>query len=576
MSYQVPEPDDWLSQVCPHTEMGRRVAAFDWAATSLGAPPSWPIGLRTAVATCLTTRFPMLVVWGNDLVMIYNDGYRPMLGSEKHPQALGSTAKAVWPEIWDVIGPMLAGVLGTGIPTWVEHQQLLLERNGFPEECYFTYSYSPLFDDQGTISGVLAIAAETTDEVIARRRIACVTSLNAALVTAEQVTDVMAAAAATLREVTADIRAVDLYLRIADTLVLVASNRRNEVSPVDPALLLRVAAQGSPIVVRDTSGSGIASEQFVAPIGSTDAGVEGVFVAALNPLRPFDGAYLGFLEVVAGTIGATLHRAYRRSMELGQYRLISDTLQAAMLPPACDLATVAARYLPATGNLAVGGDWYDIIDLGANCQALIVGDCVGHGLEAATVMAQLRSAARAMMLEGRDPAATLDGLDLFAATVDGAFCTSVVCATIDTEENVLTYASAGHPPPLILTDQGASWLDRAAGVPLGVNGRLARCNATRRLGADDTIILYSDGLIERRAESLDVGFERLLAVATSCSAENAQVLADKLIRDLQPDTSDDVVLVVAHLASAKYPSDRTTTTSRRQAVTIVTPTAYHA
>jgi len=118
-----------------------------------------------------------------------------------------------------------------------------------------------------------------------------------------------------------------------------------------------------------------------------------------------------------------------------------------MLKPVSDLPTVAARYLPAVGRLAVGGDWYDVISIGNRQRGLIVGDCVGHGLEAATVMAQLRSAARAMILEGRDPAAVLEGLDTFASSIEGAACATVVCAVFDRNKRTLTYARAGHPPP---------------------------------------------------------------------------------------------------------------------------------
>ena len=124
--------------------------------------------------------------------------------------------------------------------------------------------------------------------------------------------------------------------------------------------------------------------------------------------------YRTFVTLIADVVTSALDGAYRRTVEIGEYRRISDTLQAALLKPVSDLPTVAARYLPAAGRLAVGGDWYDVIDMGNAQRVLIVGDCVGHGLEAATVMAQLRSAARSMIFEGRDPAAVLDGLSTFA------------------------------------------------------------------------------------------------------------------------------------------------------------------
>src|SRR4029079_5017120 len=150
-----------------------------------------------------------------------------------------------------------------------------------------------------------------------------------------------------------------------------------------------------------------------------------------------DRSHMTFLSVISDVFTSALDGAYLRTVEIGEYRRISDTLQAALLKPVSDLPTVAARYLPAVGRLAVGGDWYDVIDMGNERRGLIVGDCVGHGLEAATVMAQLRSAARAMILEGREPAAVLDGLSTFASSIEGAECASVVCAVFDRKNRPL-------------------------------------------------------------------------------------------------------------------------------------------
>ena len=105
--------EDWLEPVFARSEMGRLVRDFDWAATPLGPYPDWPEGLRLAVSMCLSSRFPALVVWGPDLIKIYNDGYRPILGTEKHPAALGAPMRDVWPEIWDYIHPLLDGVMST-------------------------------------------------------------------------------------------------------------------------------------------------------------------------------------------------------------------------------------------------------------------------------------------------------------------------------------------------------------------------------------------------------------------------------------------------------------------------------
>jgi serine phosphatase RsbU (regulator of sigma subunit) len=219
-----------------------------------------------------------------------------------------------------------------------------------------------------------------------------------------------------------------------------------------------------------------------------------------------------------------------------------------MLTPAVDLATVAARYLPAVAGLAVGGDWYDVIDVDPQRRALVVGDCVGHGLGAATAMAQLRVAARTLLLEDRDPAATLTALDTFAQSVDGADFASIMCAIFDTTTSTLTYSRAGHPPALLVRDGEPVWLDDATGPPLCVDFGRERQNATVATNEGDLLVMYSDGLIERRAEALDTGFDRLADATLALHREHVQHIADGLLARLEPDnTRDDVVLVVKRL-----------------------------
>src|SRR3954462_6729871 len=129
-------------------EMGALMRSMDWSRTPLGPVSGWPQSLRTTVSTCLDSRFPILIWWGPELVKIYNDAYRPMLGN-KHPRSMGARGRDCWPEIWHIIGPMLDGVLREGKATWSENKMLPLERHGFVEECYFTYSYSPIRDESG-------------------------------------------------------------------------------------------------------------------------------------------------------------------------------------------------------------------------------------------------------------------------------------------------------------------------------------------------------------------------------------------------------------------------------------------
>ena len=152
----------------PDTEMGRRFRLTDWSATPLGPVEQWPQSLRIAVSICLNSRFPMFVWWGSALVNIYNDAYIPVLG-KRHPQAFGRPARDFWNDIWNVLGPQVDEVMLHGRPTWNERELLVMERNGFAEETYFTWSYSPIHDESGRVGGLFCACTEETPRVIVER-----------------------------------------------------------------------------------------------------------------------------------------------------------------------------------------------------------------------------------------------------------------------------------------------------------------------------------------------------------------------------------------------------------------------
>lgn len=160
-------------------ELGARARALDWSNTPLGPLAQWPQSLKTSISICLNSRFPVLIWWGPELVKIYNDAYRPLIGT-KHPWALGSPGREVWPEIWDVIGPMLRQVMERGEATVSDDLLLLLERDGYGEECYFSFSYSPIRDESGLVGGVFTPVAETTERVMGERRLRTLHDLAAA------------------------------------------------------------------------------------------------------------------------------------------------------------------------------------------------------------------------------------------------------------------------------------------------------------------------------------------------------------------------------------------------------------
>jgi signal transduction histidine kinase len=147
----------------------RLLTDTDWTATALGPPQQWPQALRIAVSICLNSRFPMFVWWGPSLVNIYNDAYIPVLG-QRHPQAFGRPATESWSDIWDVVGPQADVVLREGRATWNQRVLLQMERNGYPEDTWFTWSYSPIHDERGDVAGLFCACTEETAAVLAERQ----------------------------------------------------------------------------------------------------------------------------------------------------------------------------------------------------------------------------------------------------------------------------------------------------------------------------------------------------------------------------------------------------------------------
>jgi len=135
------------------SESGRLLRATDWSKTPLGPLEGWPQSLRIAVGICLNSRFPMFVWWGSELINLYNDAYVPILG-KRHPEAFGRPAPTIWGDIWPVVGPQAEAVMQRGEATWNERVLLVMERHGYTEDTWFTWSYSPIPDDRGAVGGV--------------------------------------------------------------------------------------------------------------------------------------------------------------------------------------------------------------------------------------------------------------------------------------------------------------------------------------------------------------------------------------------------------------------------------------
>ncbi|MFB7328352.1 PP2C family protein-serine/threonine phosphatase [Streptomyces sp. NPDC056190] len=234
-------------------------------------------------------------------------------------------------------------------------------------------------------------------------------------------------------------------------------------------------------------------------------------------------------------------------------RKVAVTLQEAMLqsPDLARHPNIAVRYLPAAKGLNVCGDWYDVVDLPSNGFAVAVGDVVGHGLEAAAVMGMLRSALSAAVRALREPAPAVDVLGLYARSVEGALATTVVKAVIDTHRHHITYSSAGHPPPVLARPDGTiALLDQATDPPLGARPQhVPRSQATVPYTPGSTLVLYTDGLIERRGEDIDAGLQRLTDILADDPRRSPDHLADTLLSRLgvSGGGNDDIALIIVGL-----------------------------
>lgn len=312
-------------------EMAHLMRAHPWEHTSFGPVSDWPHSLRTAVSICLTSRFPMLMWWGPDLRLLYNDAWRPVLGG-KHP-ALGRAGREVWPEIWHIIGPMLEGVLASGQATWQDDQLLMLERSGYLEEAYFTYSYSPIWLESGEVGGAFAAVSETTARVLAERRLQTLQDLGAQATLAKRADDACTMALRTVSANRADVPFALLYLLDASGRTLnlkgwsgmeagLSGSPRS--LPVDHRESVwpfaEVLSTGSAKEVSDVSQLNGSLPRGPWPVDVTQALLlplqvsgqdrfAGVLVCGVNPCRVLDKDYRVFFDLLAGHIATAIANA---------------------------------------------------------------------------------------------------------------------------------------------------------------------------------------------------------------------------------------------------------------------------
>ncbi|GAA5513162.1 sensor histidine kinase RcsC [Deinococcus carri] len=303
-------------------EMSARMRAFDWSRTPLGSPDTWPQSLKTTVRIMLTSRFAMWMLWGDGLTFFYNDAYRPTLGV-KDAWALGSPSDQVWAEIWKDIWPRIEHVLNTGEATWDQGLQLFLERSGYPEETYHTFSYSPLAGDSGHVTGMLCVVTEESERVVGERRLRVLRDLAARTGAARTPDEVLAATRACLEADAHDLPFALVYLPGEDGTLRLAeaaglSRELADTVGAAPWPFPEVLGDLTPRVIDLAARPGLPggpwdrppTQALVLPLAQTgQARAAGVVVAALNPYRPLDEDYRGFLGLFVGQVAAALANA---------------------------------------------------------------------------------------------------------------------------------------------------------------------------------------------------------------------------------------------------------------------------
>jgi serine phosphatase RsbU (regulator of sigma subunit)/anti-sigma regulatory factor (Ser/Thr protein kinase) len=566
--------------------MGRLMAEKDWASTSLGPVQDWPQSLRTTVNLCLSSRAPMMVVWGPEHVQLYNDALAPLMGP-KHPAALGRPYAESFEEIWDeLMRPLLAGIHERGESSYVEDQPVSFHRRVSNEEMFWTFSWSPLRDENGAITGALHPAVETTERVLAERRLRLLRDLATSASQSAGVEEVCGRTVDVLAAYRLDTPLSAVYLLddspaglgVPATARLVASSGADHVAAVFPnevdltrstftawPLAAAAASHRSEVTTTLDVDPGDLSDWSWPELPGTGAVLPlmrpershpvGLLAIGLNPRRPLDEAQLSFLQLLAGQLAAAVTTA---ALHEQQHR-VALTLQRSMLPDTSRSEVgldVAARYLPGSSDVEVGGDWYDVVPLGAGRTALVIGDVMGRGVHAAAVMGQVRTAVRAYAQMDLPPERVLELLDrvvehLSEARDIGQIVTCVY-AVHDSGDETLTLASAGHPPGVLLHDRQCTLWCGPVGPPLGTGAGQYQASS-RAFGGGAGLLLYTDGLVEERHADIDTGLERLTEALASAGTHDLERLADAALSVQKGRQNDDVAVLAVRVPHADLP-----------------------
>lgn len=549
--------------------------------------------MRVVIDLVLSCPVAMALAYGEDLTLIYNDGYAELLG-DKHPAAFGRPMAEVFAEVWQLPGvaDVIDRVRRTGEPH-LAAEALLPLADAVPtlaEQATFTSGYSLVRDPRGQAIGILAVAVEATRVT---RRLQLLSELASALSGTLTLDDV---ARVTLRNMAVSFEADQVAFGVDDGSGwrTVRRLRAELVDEADERLppLWRTQPAGATAPLIAAGESGVAS--FITdgqPLGDTaldrhdqkvralaalplpTPALRGGFTVGYQRSHPWSSAERALLAASAELVAQAAERARRFESQHGTAQL----LQRSMLPehlPDLPLLRIAARYEAGVDGNAAGGDFYDAFALPDGRLAVVLGDVAGHDVHAAALMGQVRAALRALALADAAPVKVLTGLDRLVASLaaearsDELFVT-VAYGVIDPDARRLTLATAGHPAPLLrrpaLADaaqpvarstardpigQGsatANYLPVTPGVPLGLGGRCEPVIVEFHPG--DTLLLFSDGLVERRRGGLSEGMGRLAAAVAQAATGDPRTLCAIATGAVPGATEDDVAVLAVEFAT---------------------------
>ncbi|OKL38596.1 PAS domain-containing sensor histidine kinase [Pontibacter flavimaris] len=323
--------------------MGALMRAYDWESHPLGAAEHWPQSLKANIRLMLNSRFPMFIWWTKGLYMFHNDAYLPALG-KKHPQALGASAREMWAEIWEQIGGITTDILENGSQFYAENLLLFLERKGFAEETYWTFSYSPAFNDAGEVEGIFCACSEETSFVFSQRRLKTLKDISDALAQVQTLEQLGSTACAVLEENAMDLPYSLLYLSNSSGSEAVLAGKSGELADnlVPDKIPLRAGEAAWPLaqvqqtrksLVVDLPGdaaAGAAQRAAILPILRPGQDlVVGFFIAGLSDKQEYNEAIRSFHDLLTGQIGTSINSVLARQEILKRQEYLKDIFQQA-------------------------------------------------------------------------------------------------------------------------------------------------------------------------------------------------------------------------------------------------------